>query len=226
MKKPRRSPLPIKRLLQVVCALNMILHCGCREKAPLQHTLSASDSARIIGSIVHHRESVDSFFRYDPGSPFHQDTNTHFDSIKWFAPDLGFYVQSRLHRYDHPETVIVLGTKGEERRQLKYGYFEVRYAGRVYQLNAYKEAVNSGSAYSKFLSVGFTDETTNIETYGVGRYLDVGDAYPDTEHVYTLDFNAAYNPYCAYSSLYSCAIPRREDHFDVPIHAGEMKYHK
>jgi len=43
--------------------------------------------------------------------------------------------------------------------------------------------------------------------------------------VYIIDFNKAYNPYCAYSSLYSCAIPRREDRIPTPVRAGELKYH-
>jgi uncharacterized protein (DUF1684 family) len=64
-----------------------------------------------------------------------------------------------------------------------------------------------------------------METYHVGRYVDVGAEQPDPEHVYVIDFNNAYNPYCAYSSLYSCAIPRREDRIPTPVRAGELKYH-
>jgi uncharacterized protein (DUF1684 family) len=59
----------------------------------------------------------------------------------------------------------------------------------------------------------------------VGRYLEVGQEVADPDYLYTIDFNNAYNPYCAYSSQYSCAIPRKEDHLDFPIRAGEMKYH-
>ena len=226
MNQSRRLSLLIGRPLPVVYALNMILQCGCSDRAPMPQTLTASDSVRMINSILQHRASVDSFFRYDSRSPFQQDTGTHFEGIKWFPPDLGFYVRSRLHRYEPSVPVVVLGTKGEERRQLKVGFFEVPYAGRVHQLNAYKEDESSDSRYLKNLSVWFTDATTNKETYGVGRYLDVGEENPDSEYIYTLDFNAAYNPYCAYSSLYSCAIPRREDHFDIPIRAGETKYHQ
>jgi uncharacterized protein (DUF1684 family) len=75
------------------------------------------------------------------------------------------------------------------------------------------------------LSVWFTDETTGKETYRVGRYVEVGEENPDPQFVYTIDLNKAYNPYCAYSDLYSCAIPRKEDHIPIAIRAGEKNYH-
>ena len=52
----------------------------------------------------------------------------------------------------------------------------------------------------------------------MGRYLDF-EKVDDPEHVYTLDFNLAYNPYCAYTSAYGCAIPRKEDRLDLAITA-------
>lgn len=210
----------------VVTQIVTALCCGgCGHRASEQPMLSRGDSVEIIHEITRHRAEVDSFFRYAPESPFRNDTAVHFDSIRWFPPDLGFYFKLKLQRYDHPERVTVMGTKGEERVQLKYGYFEIPRAGSFFRLNVYKEASTTPSPYRNILSVWFTDATTNRETYGVGRYLDVGEESADPEHLYRLDFNAAYNPYCAYSSLYSCAIPRKEDHFDFPLVAGEMKYH-
>ena len=74
-------------------------------------------------------------------------------------------------------------------------------------------------------SLWFTDLTTGKETYEVGRYLDfLKDEDPD--YVYTLDFNLTYNPYCAYSPAYSCPIPRKEDHLDLAVTAGEKKWHE
>jgi uncharacterized protein (DUF1684 family) len=47
----------------------------------------------------------------------------------------------------------------------------------------------------------------------------------ESTHVYVIDLNKAYNPYCAYSSLYSCAVPRQEDRLTIAVRAGELKYH-
>jgi len=127
----------------------------------------------------------------------------------------------------------VLGTKGEERRQLRYGYFTVRVPGSnglpvVLKIDVYKFTPYDKKRYEMYrdaLSVWFTDETTGKETYDVGRYIDVGNEQPSADFDYTIDFNKAYNPYCAYSNLFSCAVPRKQDHLDVALRVGEMKYH-
>ncbi len=58
----------------------------------------------------------------------------------------------------------------------------------------------------------------------MGRYIDF-DLDSDSGHIYTIDFNLAYNPYCAYSSRYSCAIPTKEDYLDIAVEAGEKSFH-
>jgi len=73
------------------------------------------------------------------------------------------------------------------------------------------------------LFVPFRDATSGKETYGAGRYLDVEPAGPDG--VVELDFNVAYNPYCAYNPEYSCPIPPGENWLAVPIRAGERDFH-
>ena len=75
-----------------------------------------------------------------------------------------------------------------------------------------------------YYSIWFTDKTTGEVTYGVGRYIDF-EIHPDKDFNYTVDFNLAYNPYCAYSPEYSCAIPTKEDYIDLAIEAGEKNFH-
>jgi hypothetical protein len=206
---------------------------GCASKPRLRE-ITPADSLQIVEDNLAHRASMDEFFRLDAASPFHRDTAAAYHGIRWFPIDPRYRTESILHRYDHPDTVDVLGTKGERRRQLRYGYFEVtipddRNAPVVLQLTAYRFTPSDSMRYRLYrnnLSVWFTDETTGKETYGVGRYLDVGDENPDTGHLYSIDFNRAYNPYCAYSPLYSCAVPRKEDHLPLALRVGEMKYHE
>ena len=200
---------------------------SCRPKPNVNHWWTTEDSILIVRGILLHRAEVDSFFQYEQDSPFNSDTSIRFEAIKWLTPDLNYYFQSKLYHYDTPETVSVFGTKGEERRELKYGYFVLNFEGQNYKLNVYKFTPydRAYASHKNLLSVWFTDETTGKETYEVGRYVEVEDEQPETEHRYIINFNNAYNPYCAYSSKYSCAIPRREDHLSFPVRAGEMKYH-
>jgi len=67
----------------------------------------------------------------------------------------------------------------------------------------------------------FRDATGRTETYTIGHYLDPQET-PDGKLV--IDFNMAYNPYCAYNDRWTCPIPPRENIVDVPIRAGEMAY--
>ena len=71
------------------------------------------------------------------------------------------------------------------------------------------------------LTLIFTDETSGEESYGACRYLDLT---REGETSITIDFNMAYNPYCAYSENFSCPLPPPGNHINVPIRAGERDY--
>jgi uncharacterized protein (DUF1684 family) len=185
---------------------------------------------RYLHEIENRRRQIDSLFRFSPDSPFKRDTSVEFSGLKYFEVNPDFVFKSKLYKYAFPETVIVLGTKGEKRTQIKYGYFQFTYKGKTYKINVYKypeSVIKEGKEYLRnYLAVWFRDLTTGDETYEVGRYLDVEEESSDPNFLYTLDFNKAYNPYCAYTPLYSCAIPRDEDFINLRIEAGEKKYHK
>jgi uncharacterized protein (DUF1684 family) len=217
----------------IAAMLTMALASGCSKKPPLPE-LTSSDSLAIVQENLRHRETMDEYFRSNPSSPFSRDTSVTYQGIRWFPIDPRLRGISVLHHYTHPETVRVMGTKGEQRKQLKYGYFlftipDPEGEPRTVKMNVYKFTPHDPDRYTRFrdnLSVWFTDETTGKETYDVGRYLNVGNEVPKPSYKYLIDFNKAYNPYCAYSSIFSCAIPREEDHIDIPIRAGEKKYHE
>jgi len=195
---------------------------GCSKQRIQSEHFSPQDSIRIVNEIIAHRSEADSFFRNDPDSPFNKDTTVHYEGIKWFPPDVRYVFRTRLFRYERPEQVTILGTKGEERTMVRYGYIIIPLDEKEFRLNVYK----SPDRNDRHLAVWFTDETTGKQTYPVGRYVDMEDEQPDPQYLYTINLNNAYNPYCAYSSLYTCAVPRKEDHLDFSVLAGELKYHQ
>jgi hypothetical protein len=91
----------------------------------------------------------------------------------------------------------------------------------VYQMQALLDKEETRN----YLFVGFTDATSAVDTYGAGRYIDC-----ETTDIHAgqmvLDFNKAYNPYCAYASGYNCPIPPLENNLPVAIVAGEKNYAK
>jgi len=204
-----------------ITILTGLMLWGCTRHESLAFHPTMEDSIRIVQETLDHRSDVDHFFRSDPESPFVKDTTIHFTGIRWFPPDIRFCFRSLLYRYDHPSRVTIYGTKGESRPSLRYGYFVISFDGKEYRLDVYKP---DSAPDDPELSIWFTDQTTGHETYHVGRYVDVGRELPDESHVYFINLNDAYNPYCAYSALYSCAIPAKEDYLDFAVRAGEMNY--
>ena len=164
----------------------------------------------------------------DPGSPFNIDPKAHFENLKYYDVNPDYVFKSKLYEYKNLDTVKIFGTKGEERKAVRIGYVKINFWKSIpsekegeKNVNVYKGISKNGEEY---YSIWFTDKTTGDETYGVGRYLDF-ELNPDKDFIYTIDFNLAYNPYCSYSSKYSCAIPTKEDHIDVAIKAGEKRFH-
>ncbi len=174
-----------------------------------------------IEKIKKERAEKDEWMKNSPDSPFNRKSKVHFEPLKYYPVDPAWVFHSKLYEYPEKDSLVIYGTKGEARPTVRYGYVEFTKDGKKYKLNVYKSRSRSGIWY---YSIWFTDKTTGEETYGVGRYLDF-EKSDDPEHVYTIDFNLAYNPYCAYSHDYSCAIPSKEDYLDLAVTAGEKKFH-
>lgn len=200
----------LKFIVGTFIIYTLILSCST-EKAGKEYT----------EEINKFRQEKNDYMKTDPNSPFNRDEKAEFHPLKYFAPDTSFVFESKLYKYDNNDTITIFGTKGEERKALKYGYLILEMEEKEHRLNVYKNETQDGTEY---YSIWFTDKTTNDETYGVGRYLDF-EKSEDSNYVYTIDFNLAFNPYCAYSSIFSCAIPSKEDYLDFAILAGEKKFH-
>lgn len=180
------------------------------------------EQEKYIREIEKSRVEKDDWMKNNPDSPFVNDPDAHYAPLKYYNVDPDFVFHSKLYYYKTKDTVTIFGTKGETRKIVRFGYVKFNYKGKEYNLNVYNGMTSDSTAY---YTIWFTDKTTGVETYGVGRYLDF-DLNPDPDYLYTIDFNLAYNPYCAYSARYSCAIPTREDHLDMAVTAGEKSFHK
>jgi len=193
---------------------------GCNSNKEVE-TIGKQLDENYLTEIKNERILKDSSMRYDPHSPFNRDPKAVYTTLNYYEPSSEYIFKSKLYRYDAIDTVDVYGTRGELRRVLKLGYVELNFRNDKYTVNVYKAFGRDGTPY---YSIWFTDKTTGKDTYGVGRYLDF-EYKDDTEHIYTIDFNRAYNPYCAYSAEFTCPIPREEDYINFEIKAGEKNFH-
>lgn len=183
----------------------------------LQGGKSAAD---YLSYIEKDRKDKEEYLKSGEGSPFVRD-NIPFEGLKYFPANEKFNIKAKLESIEEKK-VILLGTSdNKEQKYLEYAYA-------IFELDGVKnkllilESMEMGPQRGQ-LFLAFADETSGIETYGAGRYLDVKKV-PGATSV-ELDFNLAYNPYCAYSDSFSCPFPPKENILTVAILAGEKNYH-
>jgi len=168
------------------------------------------------------RKEKDYFFQTDPDSPIPPEIRPRFQCLEYFLPDPKYRIQVRLVKLPTPEPVTLATSKGVPRPMVRYSYFDFEIDGVKQRLYAYKPAPQPGHHHeSEGLFVPFRDATSGKESYGAARYLDLEEG-PSSD--VDLDFNQAYNPYCAYSDDYVCPFPPGENWLTVAIRAGEKAF--
>lgn len=179
------------------------------------------EQQKYIASIEQQRKEKDKSMKNNADSPFNQEPKQHFEPLKYYKVGPDFVFKSKLIEFETKDTISIYGTKGEERKVVRFGYVSISFQNKNYKMNVYNGTSRSGE---KYYTIWFTDKTTGEETYGVGRYLDF-ELSANKDFLYTIDFNLAYSPYCSYSPKYSCAVPTKDDYLDIEVNAGEKKFH-
>lgn len=166
------------------------------------------------------RKDKDRFFKTSKDSPLLNEQQWKFKELSYFPVDIAFKVTAHYERLPKPVEFRIQTSTGHERVYVTVGRFDFTLAKKKMTLFAYHEKGQEATGRNS-LFVPFTDLTTGKESYGAGRYLDV-EAPPGDSIV--LDFNLAYNPYCAYNYNFSCPIPPPENRLDIEIKAGEKLF--
>ncbi len=175
-------------------------------------TQSGNSDEKYIQEIQTFWEERNDFFRSSEASPFVQK-NQDYQEVAYFKPNSDYRVSGELSRFTKRETLTLTNSDGTKTTYLKFANANFKIKGKVCSLLILK-ALGFGNQYL----LAFGDETSGDSTYGGGRYLDVAIGKSD---LITLDFNKAYNPYCAYFDDFTCPLPPRENLLDVAINAGE-----
>ncbi|MCI4330682.1 MAG: DUF1684 domain-containing protein [Thermoplasmata archaeon] len=174
-----------------------------------------SEIAQWARSLEVGRAAKDAAFRQSPDSPVSAADRPRFRGLEFFPPDAGMRYRLALQPSPSETTIQMEVSRGTPRRFRRVGYFEILLAGTTVRLWAYRSVP---APEEDQLFVPFRDATSGKESYGAGRYLDV---VARESGEYDLDFNEAYNPYCAYSDSYSCPFPPPENWLTAPVRAGE-----
>lgn len=170
-----------------------------------------------------HRETKNEKFEVAHSSPLGPEARQEFDGLDYFEPAPEYRVEATVELDESDETVTMETTAdGEELyERAAYLYFEIpdqRGESREQTLVGYQRVDRSEGS----LFVPFRDKTTGQQSYPGGRYIELYyDGGLEDGVTFTLDFNLAYNPFCAYSKAYECPLPPQENWLDIAIPAGE-----
>ena len=161
------------------------------------------------------RHEKDDFFRSERQSPLSAEQKQAFNGLNYYPENHALRLELKLERTTSSEPVTLATSTGDEREYTHVGQIRFMVNGEQAILQVY------AADYGFFLP--FLDATAPEETYGAGRYLEPEESLPDLLHV---DFNLAYNPYCAYNERWSCPLPPSANRLSVRIEAGEKRFHE
>ena len=186
--------------------------------------MDSSDDKSWEKYVLRLREEKDEWMRSNPQSPIPRETRHRMSGLHYFPLKPKYRFRVKLIPYANPERLVMTTSKGQQREYLRYGRLEFDIEGRRHILQAYMSTtVHAPHHGEESLFVPFRDATSGKESYGAARYLDLEF---NASNEYLLDFNLAYNPYCAYSEDYVCPFPPPENWLQVPILAGERSFRK
>ena len=145
-----------------------------------------------------------------------------FKGLDFFPLNSKYIVEARFIRTPDEKPFLMPTSTDRLPEYVKYGEAHFNIDGKTFVLNLFKSVKPYDEpGYEDYLFLPFTDLTSGDGSYGGGRYLDLRIPKGDT---LIIDFNKAYNPYCAYNHLYSCPIPPKENDLSIRVEAGVRDY--
>ena len=199
----------MKKLIFILVVLLVFISCKTKQ-TPEQEAVNAAKE-------VQHKLNLQ--YADKKKSPLTDADFKKFRSLDFYPVAAKYIITTKFVRNDNPVPFELATTTDRKPMYQKYGTLFFTLDGVACELSVYQnmESLKPGAKYKNHIFVPFTDLTTGGESYGGGRYVDL--ELPFTSEV-IVDFNRAYNPYCAYNDKYSCVIPPEENDLPVAIKAG------
>ncbi|SEC03453.1 DUF1684 domain-containing protein [Maribacter dokdonensis] len=207
------------RISIAVLILCVMVSCGQEKKyhdaKPNIESITKSDK---LADILLFQEELNAEFKNPESSPLPDRFRINFESLDFFEPDTNYIVEAELVRTPEALPFSMPTTTGRESTEVVYGIAKFTLNGKDHELEIYQSPeLITQAEYEDYLFLPFTDNTNGEETYGGGRYLDL--RIPKGNKI-ILNFNKAYNPYCAYNKKFSCPIVPKVNNLDTEIKVG------
>ncbi len=186
--------------------------------------LSCAQEKKPVKGETEFQKELNAEYKDATTSPLKDKDRKVFEGLEFFKFDSTYVVKAKLERTPNSKWFNMKTTTSRVSKERVYGilYFELK--GEQYHLNIYQgKDLMQKQGYEDYLFLPFLDETNGLESYGGGRYIDARIPEGDTM---TIDFNKAYNPYCAYNDKYSCPIVPRKNYLKTRVEAGVKAFAK
>lgn len=187
----------------------------------IMYTLTGTEDEEIyVEKIQKERERQYKFLRFNIDSPLEEHQKKELQALDFYPIDISYRVRAKMVPVEDRKMLELPMTDGSVEKYLKHSYAEFQLQGQPVRL-LLLQAAKEPDKRNFFLA--FADATSGEETYGGGRYINLRQ---DGKNSITIDFNLAYNPYCAYNPDFACPLPPKENILEIPIRAGEKDYKK
>ena len=167
----------------------------------------------LMTELTDFRAEKDEFFAHHPQSPLTSEQKRGFMGLSYFPENDALQVDVQVERLSDQQPMQMQTSTGGIQTYVRYGRFKFQVEGEEAELTIYQ---NENGYF-----LPFVDSLAGKETYPAGRYLEP-ESLPGNR--FLVDFNLAYNPYCAYNEMWSCPITPAENRLKVPIRAGEKLF--
>jgi uncharacterized protein (DUF1684 family) len=164
--------------------------------------------------VIQIRSDKDSAFKDGEESPI-QD-KSQFKGLNYYPFNKEYIVEFVLEKAEKAKEVELKMTDGTTEKLILFGILKSEISGFAVSLTLYQH--ENGDFF-----LPFKDKTAPTETYGGGRFLDLPLTNVKNNRL-RVDFNLAYNPYCAYNEDFACPIPPAENTLPIRIEAGEKLF--
>lgn len=167
-----------------------------------------------MNALEEFRAEKDRLFATDVQSPLTPEQRRSFHGLNYFPEDPSLRLEVAVEEFPQKEKITMQTSTGDVQTYTHFGRFKFSVEDQEVELTLYSDR------HGYFLP--FVDGLAGKETYGAGRYLE---PQPLGKNRFLVDFNYAYNPYCAYNEMWSCPLTPAENRLKVPIRAGEKNFH-
>ena len=202
--------MKIKNLLPILILILIISSCT-----------NPIDEA-YIESMEIHRAEINKEFANPETSPLTEEGIKHFEGLDFFPANPDYMVKARFVPNPDPEPFEMETTTTRRPIYVKYGEAHFTLQGEEIVLEIYQsDKAKQMEEFKEHLFLPYKDLTNGEESYGGGKFIDL--KIPEGEYI-IIDFNKAYNPYCAYNHKYSCPVPPEANHLNIRVPAGVKAY--